>query len=310
MSQSQNKYSILVIDDQETNLSVLNKILSPDYTVYTVNNGRAGIEVAERVQPDIILLDVMMDEMDGYDVIEALKASEGTKSIPVIFVTSLDSTGDEAWGLSLGAVDYIIKPFSPVIVKLRVQVQIKVLEQMRTIERLLTHDPLTDLPNRRSLAHRIRSDWEKTLRNKRPFSILIINIDGFKNYNNTYGSDQGDIVLKSVANVLTGSLKSPYDFVARWGGGEFVMLLPAIEPEEALKIAENVRQGVEQLEFVTSVGLATKISVSIGMNAHLEWWDGATTDEFIKDAYLKLYKAKESGGNRVSYIFKERHNSI
>jgi len=256
--------------------------------------------------PDVILLDVLMDDMDGYAVIEALKASEATKDIPVIFVTALDSTGDEAWGLSLGAADYITKPFSSGIVKLRVDNQIKAIEQLRTIERLLTHDPQTDLPNRRSFIHRVKAEWERTLQKNQPLSIIIIDVDDFKPYVKTYGHEQGDAALQAIVKVLNAQLKKPLDFAARWGGEEFVLLLPDVGSVEARETAEVLRRSIEVLPL-SGYGC---ISVSAGVNTRSERQKDATTDDFIKEAYAKLFEAKDNGGNQVLIINQEGHSSI
>jgi diguanylate cyclase (GGDEF)-like protein len=304
------KHSILVVDDQETNITMLEKILIPEYIIHAANSGEEAVKMALKLIPDMILLDVVMDGIGGYDVIKILKDSEKTKDIPVIFVTSLDSIGDEAWGLSLGAADYITKPLSPAIVKLRVANLLNARDQLRTIERLLTHDPLTDLPNRRSLIHRVKADWEKTLKKNKPFSILIIDVDEFTSYNNIFGHEQGDAALQQISGVLGDALKNPSDFVGRWGGGEFIMLMPDVEVEEALEAAEYIRKNIEESEISIPDGRAARLTVSIGMNTHQEWWDGATSDEFIKEAYSQLFEAKDNGGNQVCHIQKERHNSI
>jgi diguanylate cyclase (GGDEF)-like protein len=305
-----NQKSVLIVDDQETNITMLQKILAPEYTVYTAENGAEGVKLAEKHLPDVILLDVIMDEMDGYAVIEILKSTESTKEIPVIFVTTLDSIGDEAWGLSLGAADYITKPLSPAIVKLRIANQMKMLDQLRTIERLYMFDPLTELPNRRNLIHRIKVEWERTIKKNKPFNILIIDIDDFKSYNNIYGHEQGDAALQAIAGVLVGAFKNPQDFAARWGGEEFVMLLPNVDAEQALGTAEYIRKSVEDLAVSVQGGRETKVSVSIGVNSNREWWDGATIDEFIKEAYTVLFEAKDNGGNQICHNQKEGHNSV
>ncbi|MDR2531271.1 MAG: diguanylate cyclase [Oscillospiraceae bacterium] len=309
MSESK-KNSILVVDDENANIMALTHILNPNYKVYAAKGGQGAIAAAEKYSPDIILLDVIMPEMDGYATIEALKASDKTKDIPVIFVTSLDSTGDEAWGLSLGAADYITKPFSSAIVKLRVNNQIKIVEQLRTIERLIMFDQVTDLPNRRSLIHRIKVEWERTLRKNKPLNILIINVDGFKKYSDSCGQEQGDATLQAIAKILTGTFERPSDFAARWGGEEFVLLLPNVEMSDALDTAEFIRKSVEGMTIPVPGKEPMRMTVSIGMNTQQEWWDGATTDEFIKEAYTKLYESKDNGGNQVRYIHKKDHNSI
>jgi diguanylate cyclase (GGDEF)-like protein len=296
----EHKYSILVVDDQETNIIMLTTILESEYTIFTADNGRSAIKAANKHLPDIILLDVLMTDMDGYEVIEELKASDITKDIPVIFVTSLDSTGDEARGLSLGAADYISKPFSSGIVKLRIKNQIKILEQLRTIEELLVYDYLTNLPNRRTLIQRIKKEWEKVVHYKKALSILVIDVDNFLCYNDTYGHEAGDLALKAVARILSKVSERPDDFAARWGGEEFVLLLPNIEINEVMNIAERILKAVENIELHVS-GAAAKLTASIGVNSLRDWQDGIAVDDFMKEAYAALYEAQEKGGNQVCY---------
>ncbi|MDR2558737.1 MAG: diguanylate cyclase [Oscillospiraceae bacterium] len=304
------KNSILIVDDDNSNVLALAQILSPDYTIYAAKNGRGAVRAAEKHLPDIILLDIVMPEMDGYAVIEALKKSNKTKEIPVIFVTALGSTGDEAWGLSLGAADYITKPFFSGIVKLRVQNQIKILEQMRTIERFFVFDQLTGLPSKRNLLHRIEKEWKKALKKNKMFNISIINVDNIEKYDDIYGYEQVDAALKEVAEILTGTLERTSDFAARWSDEEFVLLLPDSNAKEVLGIAELIQRNVENILIPVPGGTNAKLTVSIGVNIHEKLQSDITKNEFIEQAYEMLNKAKDSGGNQIYYNHKEERSSI
>jgi len=297
------RYGILVIDDQETIIAMLKKILEEEYVFHCSDNGKEGIKLAEKLCPDVILLDILMLDMDGFEVLEQLKNCEATKEIPVIFLTSLKEDINEEKGLALGAVDYIRKPFSASIVRLRVRNRLKIIEQMRTIEQLSMIDQLTDIPNRRNFEERIKSEWGRALRDQLPISILIIDLDKFKQYNDKYGHQQGDALLKAVANVFKETLKRPGDFAARWGGEEFIVLMQNTELAGAQEIAEKIRSRIEQLETMYQEKTVTKITASIGINSKKRGQSSAI-NEFISRADMALYEAKNSGRNK-SCVFKE-----
>jgi len=295
------KHSVLIVDDQESTIAVLTKILNSEYTLYAATNGSDAIQAAKKHLPDVILLDILMLDMDGYAVITALKNFETTRSIPVIFITALGGDDHEEKGLALGAADYISKPFSPAIVKLRLRNQIKMIDQFRTIERLSMLDQLTELPNRRSFENRLNAEWGRALREQTPTSILMIDVDNFKKYNDTHGHQQGDVALQEIAKVLQQSLKRPSDFIARWGGEEFIILLPNTDSFGALEIAENVRRSAEEI-LVPGPNLAAKITISIGVNTQAQWCNTGTINEFAVGADMALYEAKNNGRNRVCYF--------
>jgi len=294
------KNSVLIIDDEMSNLRILTHILGSEYTIYTAKDGVNGIEKTMEYMPDLILLDIIMPEMDGYTVLAELKKLNATAKIPVIFITGLDSIEDEERGLSLNAADYINKPFSPTIVKLRVRNQIQIVNQIRTIENLSMIDQLTGLPNRRSFDARINEEWKRAIRETTPISILVIDIDKFKVYNDTYGHQQGDAVLRTVAKVFSQSLKRASDFAARWGGEEFIVLLPHTYLDGAMEIAENIRRNVENVEISHADGSKSKVTVSIGVTT-LVPTQNSSMDAFFSMADKALYDAKASGRNRVLY---------
>jgi len=290
--------SLLIIDDEKVNLKILTHILSPEYTIYTATNGANGIKIAREYMPDLILLDILMPEMDGYETLSELKTFEKTRKIPVIFITGLDSEKDEEKGLALDAADYIIKPFSSLIVKLRVRNQIQMINQLRTIEYLSMHDQLTQLPNRRSFDERLTMEWSQAIREQTPISILMTDLDKFKKFNDIYGHQQGDVVLQVVAKVFPQSLRRPGDFAARWGGEEFAVLLPNTPLTGALESAERLRADVEKAEIPCADGSILKITISIGVSSLLPTKDSSIIN-FLSSADKALYDAKQAGRNTV-----------
>jgi len=295
------KNSVLIVDDEELNIMALTDILSPIYTVLAVRDGYSAIEAADAYLPDVILLDIVMPDIDGYAVITALKSAAKTKDTPVIFISGLSDPGDEEKGLTLGAADYISKPFNPAIVRLRVNNQIKMLNQLRTIESLSMMDQLTSMPNRRGFDNRIALEWIRAMREGVPISLLIIDVDKFKVYNDTYGHQQGDIVLRVVAATLMQSLNRASDFAARWGGEEFVALLPNTDADSALLIAERIRLNINNETIPCVNGAETGVTVSIGVNTQTPKRNGLY-DTFIAEADKALYIAKEAGRNRVCHF--------
>lgn len=292
-------FSILIVDDERSNLDVLTFILKSQYGVQVAKSGEAALKRAREQKPDLILLDIMMPDMDGFEVLAELKSSDDTRHIPVIFITGLARVEDEEKGFLLGAVDYIVKPFNTSIVKARVRTHMRIVKQIRTIERLGMIDALTDIPNRRSLDQRIDVEWERCIASEMPLNLLIIDVDHFKNYNDTYGHPQGDLLLQSLAQTLAASLPRPEDFVSRMGGEEFAVLLPAIPLSKALLVAESLRANVEAMEVQDSnTSAITKVTISIGV-ASVSPHSDDTISAFISAADAALYQAKNSGRNRV-----------
>ena len=298
MSENKKEFTILITDDEKFNLDILGSILSPHYNILISRNGARALELAKQNAPDLILLDVIMPDMTGFEVITKLKESNETVNIPVIFITGLSDPADEEKGFFLGAVDYITKPFNKAIVKARVNTHIKIIDQMRTIERIGLIDPLTKVSNRRGFENRFNAEWGRAVREQTPVSFMLMDIDKFKNYNDTYGHQQGDAALQAFAQTASDSVNRSNDFVARWVGEEFVLLLSNTDTKGALGVAENVRKNVEDLTILTEEGEVTKITVSIGLNSGIP--DKNTSpDEFMKKADQALYTAKETGRNKV-----------
>jgi len=298
---AENKNSLLIIDDDEANIVILTHTLGEEYTVYTVTDGIHAVEKAEEYMPDLILLDIVMPEMDGYQILAELKKSEKTRKIPVIFITGLDSIKDEEKGLSLDVADYIPKqPFSALIVKLRVRNQIQIINQFRTIQHLSMIDQLTNIPNRRSFDERLHMEWNQAIRERTPISILMADIDKFKDLNDTYGHQQGDVALQIIAQVFSQACRRPGDLGARWGGEEFAALLPNTPLDGALNVAEKIRASVESALIPRADGSNINLTISIGVNAQKPV-QGSSVDDFLSHADKALYAAKEAGRNRICY---------
>ncbi len=295
---TEQKRSLLIVDDRASNILALANILKPDYNVYVSKTGPDAIRVAAEKRPDVILLDVLMPVMDGYEVLAALKRTEKTRRIPVIFITSLNNAVDEEKGLELGAADYIGKPFSPAIVKLRVRNQILIVSQMRKIEELSMTDQLTGIPNRRSFDHRLELEWSRAIRDKLPLTLFMVDIDHFKDYNDAYGHQQGDAALRAVAQSFSRSVRRSTDFYARWGGEEFSILCPKVGYDDALNMAEIVRKEIEATAIPGLDGNSTHVTISIGLNTCVPKADSAIPG-FVALADASLYAAKRAGRNRV-----------
>jgi len=302
------KNTLLIVDDENSNLKVISHILGSNYTIYTATDGMNAIKKAKELKPDLILLDIIMPVMDGYTTLSELKKNVETYKIPVVFITGLNNMEDEVKGLSLDAADYITKPFSAAIVKLRVQNQMKIVNQMRTIERLSMIDHLTNIPNKRSFDERISMEWKQAMREQTPISLLMMDLDKFKTLNDTYGHQKGDFILHSVAQVFSQSLRRPGDFVARWGGEEFTVLLPNTPLEGAVESAERIRLGTEKNDYVSDDGMVLKITVSIGVHSLMRVTDNSmhAIETFISNTDDALYSAKKAGRNRVMVYQSEK----
>ncbi|MBF0494998.1 MAG: PleD family two-component system response regulator [Deltaproteobacteria bacterium] len=294
-----NKQKILIVDDTPQNIEVLAEVLGPDQEILFAVSGRDGLDIALSEAPDLILLDVMMPEMDGYEVCTRLKAEERTKDIPVIFITALNQEDDEAKGLEIGAIDYITKPISPPIVRARVKNHLELKRYRDFLENLSSLDGLTGVPNRRRFDECLDLEWRRALRSGGPFALIMMDIDFFKAFNDNYGHVLGDDCLKRVAAALATVARRPGDMVARYGGEEFVCLLPETNIEGAVQVADSLR------EKVISQGIphrfssvAGHVTMSFGVAVMIPSLNKSPTD-LIKLADERLYQAKQTGRNRI-----------
>ena len=292
---------VLVVDDDAINRQVLGDLLKPEYTVIMAKNGVQTLEHAARHLPDLILLDVMMPDMDGYEVLRQLRANPQTEHIAVIFISGLDRPEDEANGLNMGASDYIAKPFNATVVTARVALHLQVVRQRRMLERLANIDGLTGLSNRRRFDEVYALEWERSRRAGRPLSLALLDIDCFKQYNDRYGHPAGDRVLRSVARTAASFMRRPVDLAARYGGEELALLMPETYAEQARHVATSLTRAVEQLTLAhagSSVGPV--LTVSVG-GATLGEKSGESALELLEAVDHELYRAKRAGRYRVEW---------
>ena len=236
---------ILIVDDTPTNIQVLAENLIHDYRVKVANSGEAAFEIiARQGLPDLILLDVMMPSMDGYEVCRRLKNSHKTADIPVMFITAMSSNTDEEFGLNLGAMDYITKPFYLPVVKARIRNHIRLKQMTDLLESMVWIDGLIGISNRRRFDHVLEIEWKRAQRNRSPLALIMVDIDYFKAYNDHYGHGKGDECLKLIATRLLASVSRPGDLVSRYGGDEFAILMPETDTEGAYRIADQLCRDV------------------------------------------------------------------
>ncbi|MFK5984937.1 MAG: diguanylate cyclase [Pseudomonadota bacterium] len=286
------KATILIVDDSADNIQILASLLNDDYQIKVATSGKCCLElVQQQPQPDLILLDIEMPEMDGFEVCEILKNDKISEDIPIIFVTGNDAEQDEEKGLKLGAVDYITKPIRPSIVAARVKTHITLKQQYDKLQAQATHDQLTGLYNRHYLMQNISKRLSLANRHEQDFSLVMIDIDHFKAINDQYGHPMGDKIIQAVANILI-KYSRKEDVAIRYGGEEFILLLEQTNISDAIIIAENYRQKIAQLQ-PENIALSCSFGVSQLTGNH------KNIEILIKAADDALYKAKESGRNKV-----------
>ena len=308
-----NHFKILIADDSLLNQEALRRILIPDdpavnghdgahYTVITAKSGSEALEQVYNDRPDLILLDIVMPGMDGFEVMTRLKDSDATRSIPVIVVSGLTNEEDEERGFMLGAVDYITKPFKKSIVIARIKTHLKIVEQMRLIEQISLVDDLTRIPNRRNFDKCLKTEWKRAVREKTPLGLLMVDVDHFKSFNDTYGHRQGDETLKTVALTLSSMLRRPADIAARWGGEEFTVLLPNTGQAGTVHVAEQIRTKIEdtRIRNISDSDDNSPLSVTVSIGAASITPSSEDTIEcFIEQADKAMYNAKKTGRNKV-----------
>ncbi len=300
MNKAKSKQSILVVDDIPTNIKVLGESLRETCQVRIATNGERAIEIACSANPpDLILLDIMMPGMDGYETCSRLKAEKQAQNIPVIFITAKDQEEDETRGLEVGAVDYIVKPFSLPIVHARIRTHLELKQHRDLLEKLSAHDGLTGIPNRRRFDETLALEWRRSGREAYTISLIMIDIDHFKAYNDNYGHTTGDECLRQVAGCLFSMVNRPGDLMARYGGEEFACILPITGLTDAARLAEKMKAAVEALDIPHLYSpTRDKVTISLGV-ATVYPVAGMKSVFLVEGADDCLYRAKSEGRNRV-----------
>lgn len=292
--------SVLVVDDQVSNIRVLHALLGEEFDICMATSGEDALRLIHESPPDLILLDIEMPEMSGHEVCRRLKSSDATQHIPVIFITAHNTPEDESLCFRVGAVDFIGKPINPEVAKARVRTHALLKRQSDLLRDLAYIDGLTGVANRRRFDATLDAEWRRCSRNGSPLSMIMIDVDHFKRYNDHYGHAAGDSCLQRVAQQLANRLQRSHDLVARYGGEEFVCLLPDCDRQGALVNAEALRQAVESLgiEHAASGPMAV-VTISVGVASMVPAND--TPSRVLASlADRHLYTAKSEGRNRVS----------
>lgn len=301
--------TIMAVDDEPTNIRILREILCPKYDLIACTKPETVLERALTQQIDLILLDIMMPGMDGFEVCRLLKETDDTRHIPIIFVTAMDSAIDEAKGLALGAADYVRKPYPKAILLARIATQLKIAAHATELQTFAKIDPLTGLDNRRSLDEALSREWCRYSRVGVEWALgvsrfvngfFLIDIDHFKKYNDTYGHLEGDEALKKVAAAIKDTARRANDLVARFGGEEFAVLIIGTNDAGFKVVGDRILAAVRALSIPhRASGTSSILTVSIG-GAMCAPGEACSVAQFIDFADKRLYFAKESGRDRMA----------
>jgi diguanylate cyclase (GGDEF)-like protein len=291
--------TILIVDDQPIVIQSLSNLLRNEYRILAATNGSKALElVLGNNRPDVIVLDITMPEMSGYEVCRRLKSDEQTKNIPIIFITALDSSEDEERSFNLGAADYISKPFKPAVVRVRIRNQVNLKLHTDMLERYALMDGLTRLANRHHFDEVLLKEWKSCVRTNTILSLLMIDIDSFKTYNDNYGHGAGDDCLRLLAAILKRCVHRPADMVARYGGEEIVATLPDTDGTGAAHVAQRMLRSVNDLNIPHAYSYAADhVTISIG-GASARSTQMSNHELLLEHADRALYTAKKHGGNQ------------
>lgn len=305
-----NPYKIVVLDDNNQNLKLISDVLEDvGYDVSLCLTSYQLLDYLEEELPDIIILDIMMPDMNGFEVCKRIKAIERLKDIPIIFLSAKTETVDIVYGLEIGGVDYVTKPFRPIelIARIKTHLEIKTIRDElkeknmelialnEQLEEYAIKDTLTKLYNRRMILAKFEEEISRCKRNFEVFSIILLDIDYFKDINDKFGHNFGDEVLKVFASLLTSS-KRVQDLVARWGGEEFLIILPCTEKSGAMIVAERIRQQISEYEYHSSAG-NIHITATFGV---AEFNKEDSVEKIIRKADYALYYGKDNGRNQIN----------
>ncbi len=302
MSSSSKKSTILMVDDEPSNLQVLGSTLmqNREYRVTYALNSEEALRQIEKNLPDLIILDIMMPGTDGFQLCAQLKQDSNYQSIPIIFLSADTDSDSIVKGFQLGAADYITKPFHPKILMARVQTQLKLKHAQDELLQLSMYDELTNLYNRRQFNQKVEEEWFRCMRHQEGITILLIDIDYFKRYNDCYGHLKGDHCIAQIADQIHTSFTRATDFVARYGGEEFVVLISQASLEEGIKAATRLLENIRSLELPHQAStVSDMVTISIGVASMVPTAE-STPAQLIQEADNELYKAKEGGRNRIS----------
>ena len=291
---------VLIAEDEAITRSVLEANLREwGYEVTAVSNGSEALEIVQQPEsPSIVITDWMMPRMDGLTLCRKIRDMEKSQYIYIIILTAKGEKKDIIEGLEAGADDYLSKPFNRDELRYRTRIGERIINLERRIMELANTDPLTGLPNRRAFMHRMEEELDRARREKFPLSVVLADVDHFKDINDTYGHQIGDLVLQQFVGQLKTSAR-PYDFPGRYGGEEFLFCFPGVDDVQAVSVAERMRGRIEDMEIMLGdEARSIRITASFG-TASYSSGTGENIDSLIKRADDALYLAKKRGRNRV-----------
>lgn len=302
----ENRQTLVVVDDSKSNLNAMRGLFRSDYDVVTFESARDAIAHTRAASVDLILLDIAMPDMSGLEACAVLKGDPRTKDIPIIFVTAAGSSGDEERGLLMGAVDYIAKPFNLAILRARVDNHMKLAFYRRQLEALSNLDGLTGVSNRRQLDEQLQRHYASAIRFGYSLSLLMIDVDDFKLFNDTYGHMVGDQCLKQVADTIMSARRRETDVVGRYGGEEFAVILPDTGLDGGMVFADLLLRSIREIDLKNvEFAIDLPVTVSIGLavlSATQSKEQSMSLDEFVTLADMELYRAKRAGKDRVCHV--------
>ena len=289
------KSTILIVDDTETNIDILLELLGEKYDVLVAVDGKTALDLASKEKIDLILLDIMMPEMDGYEVCERLKSNAKTQNIPVLFITAKTDEDSIERAYDIGGSDYIAKPFKPRELLARIKTQLQLRELINHLDFIATHDEMTGIYNRRQFFNLATKRFEESKKN---LYAVMIDIDKFKEVNDNYGHSTGDEVIKIVVKTIEDNLLEGTIF-GRIGGEEFALVCNTDSKATIMQNIESIREKIEELEVKVNNEAVVKFTISEGISKAIV--KTQTLDELLKEADTALYEAKGSGRNRVIF---------
>jgi diguanylate cyclase (GGDEF)-like protein len=296
------KQRLLIVDDQSTNIRVIAEALGGEYELFFATTGAKALEIAGTRDIELVLLDVVMPDMDGFEVCKRIKSDERTAKIPVIFVTAREEVNDETRGFDVGGVDYIAKPIRPPIVRARVRTHLELKRARDLLESMASIDALTGIANRRQFDISIDQEWRRATRNGTWLSLAILDVDYFKKFNDTYGHAKGDECLRAIAQALLGVTRRPPDLAARYGGEEFAIVLPETDSEAMQLVLHNLLECVRALSIEHAASsCASHVTISAGAVSLIPQRDG-TPAAALETADKLLYEVKGGGRNHAIHL--------
>ncbi len=286
---------VLIIDDDKNMLAIAAaRLRAEELDVICAPSGEAGLAMAAQHKPDVIVLDVNMPGLSGFDVCRKLKDDDDLRMIPVIFLTAMDDTPAKVQGLELGAVDYVTKPFDAFELRARVHAALRTKQLEDMLIECAMLDPLTGLPNRRALLQRGKAEWARCQRKESIFSFIMVDVDRFKNVNDRFGHAAGDRALNAIAEAISSQCRQT-DMPCRYGGEEFGILAPAESAQAAMALAQRCCQAVERIRL-PHPGQDVRVTVSLGVADSIH---ADSLDDVIEQADNAMYRAKDAGRNTV-----------